>query len=229
MIADDKKRYLVVGASKGIGKAITQKLDADGHHVIGVSRNFAKCKHWFQADVTTDEGLDAIAAQVGEKLDALVFVAGAWEEHAFSDEYNFLNSARSETQKIVALNLIAPILLAQALAVPLSQANSPKIILMGSTSGLDSCHSKEVAYTASKFGLRGVSQSLAIALKPLRIDVSIINPGDVATPEVIRDCKEHKLSTAGLIPMKELIRTVDLILEGSSHAVHAEINLFDQR
>lgn len=225
-----RKRYLVVGASKGIGEALTQRLDADGHDVLGVSRTPASCKNWLQADVTTDLGLDAITTHLaGEPLDALLYVAGAWEETAFSDDYNFLNCPRSETKHIMALNLVAPILLSQAVAKNLSLSTHSKIILMGSTSGLDQIQSKEVAYTASKFGLRGVCQSLAIALKPLNIDVSIINPGDVATPEVIKHCEENRINTDGLIPMCDVIRATDLILEGSPHAVPAEINLFDKR
>lgn len=225
-----KKRYLVVGASKGIGGAVSQKLDADGHDVIGVSRTTAQCQNWLQADVTTREGLEAIAAQLSnEKLDALLYMAGTWEETAFSENYDFLKCTQAEIQNIIALNLTAPILLAQTLANNLSQSDNPKIILMGSTSGLDQFCSTEVAYTASKFGLRGAGQSLAIALKHLNIDVSIINPGDVATPAVIQHCEQNNQSTVGLIPMIDLLRTIDLILEASSHAIPAEINLLDKR
>jgi 3-oxoacyl-[acyl-carrier protein] reductase len=52
---------------------------------------------------------------------------------------------------------------------------------------MDNHSPQEVAYTASKVGLRGVSQSLAIAFRLLNIGVSIINPGYVGTPEAQND------------------------------------------
>lgn len=225
-----RKTYIVVGASKGIGEALTQELEAGNHHVISVSRTPANCSHWLQSDVTTDDGIDAIVTHLaGKKIDALLYMAGAWEENAFTDNYDFLKSTRSETKNIMALNVVAPILLAQALANNLSLANNPKIILMGSTSGLDNANHQEVAYTASKFGLRGASLSLSHVLKPLNIQVTIINPGDVATPEVLEDCKTDGSSTEGLIPLSDLIQTIDRVLQSGSNAAPAEINLFDKR
>lgn len=224
------KSYVVIGASKGIGEALTQKLEADDHHVIGVSRTPANSSSWLQSDVTTDEGIDAIVSHLaGKKIDALLYMAGAWEENAFTDDYDFLQSPRSETKSIIALNMVAPILLVQALIENLSQANNPKIILMGSTSGLDNTRPKEVAYTASKFGLRGVSQSLSQVLKPHNIHTTIINPGDVATPEVIEDCRNNGSSTSGLIPLADLINTIDWVLQSPTEALPTEINVFDKR
>jgi NAD(P)-dependent dehydrogenase (short-subunit alcohol dehydrogenase family) len=50
---------------------------------------------------------------------------------------------------------------------------------MGSLSGRDNCPGREVANTASKFGLRGVMHSLREELRSQQIGVTVINPGNV--------------------------------------------------
>jgi NAD(P)-dependent dehydrogenase (short-subunit alcohol dehydrogenase family) len=179
-----KKRYLVVGSSCGIGAAVAKSLEANGHQIIAVSRSANQFETWIPADVTTDKGIDAIRSHVGATpLDGLLFMGGTWEKNAFMHCSDILSSERD----VIAVNLVAPKTLAHSLAQNLAMTPNPRIVLIGSTSGMDNHSPQEVAYTASKVGLRGVSQSLAIAFRLLNIGVSIINPGYVGTPEVQND------------------------------------------
>ena len=224
------RTYVLIGGSRGIGQAVAQQLVANGDKVLSVSRSESKHGTWVQADVTTDAGVDHIKNQLGDTpLDALLIIAGVWEENAFTENYDFLASGRDEIRKIIDVNLVAPIILAHALAMNLSQASNPRVLLMGSTSGLDNYASGEVAYTASKFGLRGVRQSLEIALQPLDISVSLINLGDVATPEVLEDQKLDGNSSNALIPLAEVVRTVQFTLNTSMDCIPSEINLIEKR
>jgi len=61
---------------------------------------------------------------------------------------------------------------------------------MGALSGLDNFPAREVANSASKFGLRGVVHALREELRQDRIAITIINPGNIATPEVLSDLKQ---------------------------------------
>ena len=224
------RNFIIIGASRGIGLAIAQYLVAEGDNVISVSRSESISGTWIKADVTTDMGVNAVKAELGNKpIDGLLFIAGIWEESAFTENYNFLSSSRNEIRKIIELNLVSPIILAHALAENLSQASSPRILLMGSTSGLDNYSPEEVAYTASKFGLRGVAQSLSIALRSHGIGVSLINPGDVATPEVVEHRKSQDIPLTSLIPLADVIRTVQFVLETSSDCIPSEINLIEKK
>jgi 3-oxoacyl-[acyl-carrier protein] reductase len=221
-----KKRYLVVGSSRGIGAAVAKSLEANGHQVLAVSRGVSQFSTWIPADVTTDKGVDAIQSHVGATpLDGLLFMGGIWEKNAFTHSYDFLSSEREEIRDVIAVNLIAPIILAHSLAQNLSMTPNPRIVLMGSTSGMDNHSPQEVAYTASKFGLRGVSQSLAMAFRPLNIGVSIINPGYVGTPEVQNDIASGEGCSETPIPLADVVRTVEYILESSSSTVPQEINM----
>ena len=77
---------------------------------------------------------------------------------------------------VVAVNLTAPILLAQGLTPNLAQADNARIILIGSTSGLPNSATVEVANTASKFGLLGAAVALNLSLRSYGIATTVINP-----------------------------------------------------
>lgn len=220
------KHYLIIGASRGIGLAVAQHLASSANRVTTASRTPCSIGSWIKADVTTDDGIDAIKNSIGsEPLDALMFLGGCWEETAFTDDYSFLKSPRSETRNIISTNLVAPILIAQALATNLAAAENARFILMGSESGLDNAAPREVAYCASKFGLRGVAQSLTVAFQHDNIGVTLINPGDVATPEVLADIDAGRMKTRGLIPLSDIINSIDRVLSTSPETVPSEINL----
>ena len=221
-----EKHYLIIGASRGIGLAVAQHFASSASRVTTASRTPCSIGSWIKADVTTDDGIDAIQNSVGnEPLDALMYLGGCWEETAFTDDYNFLKSPRSETRNIITTNLVAPILIAQALATNLAAAENARIILMGSESGLDNAAPKEVAYCASKFGLRGVAQSLTVAFQPYKVGVTLINPSDVATPEVLADIDAGRMKTHSLIPLSDIINSIDRVLSTSLETVPGEINL----
>lgn len=223
------RTYLIVGASRGIGQAVAQHLEAKSHRVISVSRTHSVCGEWVQADVSTDTGLDAVFNAVGQdKLDGLLYLGGVWEEHAFTDDYRFQGSSRREIRDVIAVNLVAPIILAQGLAANLAKSGDPRIILIGSVSGLDNTAGKEVANTASKFGLRGAAQALARVLSEDRVGVTVINPGDVGTPEVLHDIEMGLFPERRPIPLSDLPATVDYVLGVSADTTPQEINLMQR-
>ena len=93
---------------------------------------------------------------------------------------------------MIELNLVAPILLAQGLAPALAKTRNPRIVLMGANVGLPNLASREVANTAAKFGLQGAAEALNLSLREYGIGVSVVNPGNVATPEVLDDIAEGR-------------------------------------
>ncbi|MEL6555538.1 MAG: SDR family oxidoreductase [Cyanobacteria bacterium J06621_11] len=223
------KTLLVVGASRGIGGAIAQHFDNRGHKIYAVSRTTAQAGNWISADVSTKSGIQTIAQAIGsEPLDALLYMGGVWEKNAFTDNFDFRDSTAEETRFVLAVNLIAPIELTKVLAKNLSIAENPRAIYIGALSGLAQSASPEVANTASKFGLRGAVQALRLALKQEKIGFTVINPGNIATEEVIADIEEGRFSQQTPIPMADLIETVDWILARSPAVDVGEVNLFQK-
>jgi len=96
---------------------------------------------------------------------------------------------------------------------------------MGALSGLDNFPAREVANSASKFGLRGVVHSLREELRQDRISVTILNPGNIGTPEVLNDLKQAKQPEINAIPLSDLLSVIDCILSLSSSTCIKEIQI----
>ena len=218
--------YLLVGASRGIGGAAAQYFVSKGVEVFGVSRSPAIAGIWIEADIGGDQGLDRVVDAMGDRtLDALLFLGGTWEKGAFTDAYDFVASPAGEVRSLISVNLIAPILLARALAHNLAKAKNPRIILNGALSGLPNAATPEVANTATKFGMQGVAQSLNLALRDYEVGTTVVNPGNVATPEVLEDISEGRFGDQVPIPIEDVLKTYEYILQLSASTVPTEINL----
>lgn len=224
------RKIAVIGASRGIGAAVAQHFAQKGDRVVSVSRSQAVTGEWIQADISTSEGIKSIADKLGESaLDALLFMGGVWEDGAFTDQYDFMKSSDQETRFVIAVNTIAPIELTRQLAKNLVKSDNPRAIFIGALSGLDNAATAEVANTASKFGLRGAAQALKLALRDYKIGVTVINPGNVATEEVMTDIEEGRSPQQVPIPLTDLISAIEWILELSNTVDVGDINMQQKR
>lgn len=224
------RKIAVIGASRGIGAAVAQHFAQKGENVVSVSRSQAVAGEWIQADISTSEGIKSIADKLGESaLDALLFMGGVWEDGAFTDQYDFMKSSDRETRFVIAVNTIAPIELTRQLAKNLVKSDNPRVIFIGALSGLDNSATAEVANTASKFGLRGAAQSLKLALRDYKIGVTVINPGNVATEEVMTDIEEGRSPQQVPIPLTDLISAIEWILKLSNTVDVGDINMQQKR
>lgn len=215
---------LIVGASRGLGEAVAAHYASSGARILCVART--SCAHgtWVRADVATQAGIDrVVAAAGGEPLDVLLYIGGIWEDGAFTSAYAFERSPMAEIDQVLRVNLEAPIKLVRGLVPNLALSPDPRVVLIGSTGGLDNRAGPEVAYAASKFGLRGAAQALRQALAASRIAVGVINPGGLATPETAADAAPRPL-----IPLGDVITVIDCALSLSPAAVAAEINLLER-
>jgi NAD(P)-dependent dehydrogenase (short-subunit alcohol dehydrogenase family) len=222
----EKKRIVVIGASRGIGAAVAQHFVQTGDYVVSVSRNQPVAGEWIPADISTSEGIKSVADAIDEsRLDALLFMGGVWEDGAFTEQYDFMKSSDRETRYVIAVNTIAPIELTKKLTKNLVKSDNPRAIFIGSLSGLDNSASIEVANTASKFGLRGAAQALKLALFDYKIGITVINPGNVATEEVVADIEEGRFSQQVPIPLADIISAIEWILTLSKTVDIGEINM----
>lgn len=220
------QKVIVVGASRGIGATVAEHMKPKTNELITVSRTPTKYGQWIQADVSTKTGIATIKDAVGDSaLDALLYMGGTWETKAFTREYSFENCLDRDIENVIAVNLLAPIRLVKSLLPALKKGDQSKIIFMGALSGLDNFPAREVANSASKFGLRGVVHSLREELRKDRISVTVINPGNIATPEVLEDLKQAGLSETNAIPISDLLSVIDCILSLSSATCIKEIQL----
>ena len=219
-------RYLIIGGSRGIGRATAEDLDGAGHEILSVSRTRSDVGTWIKADIGTMEGVQSVLDAMGDtRLDGLLFLGGIWEQGAFVGGYDFLKSPAEEIRNVIAVNLTAPILLAQGLTPNLAQADNARIILIGSTSGLPNSATVEVANTASKFGLMGAAEALNLALRPQGIATTVINPDNVDTPEVLEDIQTGDFAPQIPVHMSDVTGTIRYVLSLSAATVPGAIDL----
>ena len=223
-----KSKILIVGASRGIGAAVSEYFVEQGADVLAVSRTPAAAGSWIKADVSTNEGIAQVLEKVGSnELEAFMYLGGIWEAGAFTDTYSFNCSGIEETRSVISVNLIAPIILAQQLSTALRKSLNPKIIFMGSLSGLNGQGSKEVANTASKFGLRGAAEAIRLSLP--EVGVTILNPGNVGTQEVQEDIEQGRFGAQEPIPLSDIISSIQYVISLSSHTSVDELNISQRK
>jgi NAD(P)-dependent dehydrogenase (short-subunit alcohol dehydrogenase family) len=214
--------FLIVGASRGLGDALTRTLPRAGDMAWLVSRGEpflgnedGATRRWLPGDLSKLDAGAAIAAQLaGRPLDVVVYNAGIWENSAWSGGYDAARVPDEETARIVQVNLTSAITLLGKLLPSLRQSENPKVILIGSISGLENVRGQEVAYGASKFGLRGVAHALREHWRAHGVGVSILNPGSF-------DGIGHADLVASVRYMASLSRTalvkeLDLVAMGDS-------------
>lgn len=229
------KTILVAGASRGIGLAVAQHLVSQtdrfaqpplADRLFAVSRTRSPIGNWIRADLSQLAGIETVTEAIGDRcLDALLYMGGTWETHAFTSQYSFEKCSDADIARVIAVNLIAPIRLVKALLPALRRSDNPKIILMGSLSGRDNFPGREVANSASKFGLRGMVHALREELRSQQIGITVINPGNVGTPEVLADLAAENLSGGEAIPLSDLMTIIDCILSLSRATCLKEIDV----
>ena len=220
------ENLIVIGASGGVGAAVSEHLVSRTSRLITVSRSACSIGEWVKADISTKQGIEIVRDAIGDcLLDGLLFMGGTWESKAFTKDYSFEKCSDEDIENVLLVNLLAPIRLTKSLLPALRKSSNPKIIFMGALSGLDNFPAREVANSASKFGLRGVVHALREELREDKIAVTVINPGNIATPEVLSDLREAGESEENAIPLQDLLQVIDCVLSLSRSTCIKEIQI----
>jgi short-subunit dehydrogenase len=229
-------RILIVGASKGLGKALVEGLAGDDDTVTGVSRNRPKNLQlqtqakvdWISVDMSNSiEASNIIEKQAPTELDVIIYNLGIWEEAAFSNRYHFLKSSDEEIINLINTNITSAILLLKRLIPRLLESNRPQIILTGSTSGLPQSGGPEVAFGASKFALRGIANALREGFRQEKLAVTCLQIGDLNTEDSISvpidiACQR---GNGTLIPLHDVVDITRTLIKISTSSYVKEITL----
>lgn len=230
------KNILIFGASRGLGTGLSAGVPAAGDTAWLVSRYRPDAldlqdgveRHWFITDLLSDTPFDAVTEVIGTRqLDVVIYNAAIWELEALEPTFDFEAVEPERIRQIIMVNLTSTILCLQKLLPNLRQSANGKIILIGSTAGLENSNFREVAYVASKFGLRGVAHALREVVRDDLIGVTILNPGSIDTETAYAEGIDASLaaSQGKMIPMPDIVSLIDCLIKLSPATCVKEINM----
>jgi 3alpha(or 20beta)-hydroxysteroid dehydrogenase len=175
------KVVVVTGAAQGQGAAEAAALAREGATVVGVDvrepAELIEGVEYDRLDVSSPDGWTALADALRERHGR---IHGLVNNAAITDRTRLGEITLDAFDRVLAVNLIGPLLGIQALAPLMTEGGS--IVNVSSIAGLTGHY--PAAYTASKWGLRGISRVAAMELGRSGIRVNTIFPGVIATPMV---------------------------------------------
>ncbi|MFD3941333.1 oxidoreductase [Streptomyces sp. NPDC058579] len=194
------KVWLITGANSGFGRAFTEAAVAAGDVVVAAARRVATLDDLVAAhpdqidavalDVTDPAAIEAVVGDVVERhgrVDVLVNNAG--RTHVGSVE----ETGDAELRSLFDVHVFGPAALTRAVLPHMRARRSGAIVQLSSVGGQMSMAGFG-AYSATKFALEGLSEALAAEVRPLGIDVLIVEPGAFRT-ELFGN---HSLSADGI-------------------------------
>ncbi|MBI0096090.1 3-oxoacyl-ACP reductase [Gilliamella apicola] len=204
------KIALVTGASRGIGKAIAEKLVACGATVIGtattengaeaISQYLGQNGKGLALNVTDEASIESvistIKAEFGD-IDILVNNAGITRDNLL------MRMKDDEWQDILDTNLTSVFRLSKALMRTMMKKRYGRIITIGSVVGAMG-NAGQSNYAAAKAGLIGFSKSLAREVASRGITVNVVAPGFIATDMTAALTDEQKALTVAQVPVGRL-------------------------
>ena len=176
---------VVTGASSGIGAATARTLAAAGFHVFCVARRRDRIEALAAeiagtpvvCDVTSEESVAALAAQVGQRLDVLVNHAGG----AFGAG-PVAQAVSEDWRRMFEVNVIGLVQVTRALLPALVASGDGVVLNVGSTAGRIG-YEGGAGYAAAKHGTKVVTETLRLELWDQPVRVCEIAPGMVRTDE----------------------------------------------
>ncbi|MDF7666606.1 3-oxoacyl-ACP reductase FabG [Orbaceae bacterium ESL0727] len=210
------KIALVTGASRGIGKAIAEKLVSCGATVLGtattekgadaISHYLGSNGKGFILNVTDEDSIDSVLKEIQTKfgdIDILVNNAGITRDNLL------MRMKNDEWQTIIDTNLTSIFRLSKALMRPMMKKRYGRIITIGSVVGTMG-NAGQANYAAAKAGLIGFSKSLAREVGSRGITVNVVAPGFIATDMTDALTEEQKALTLAQVPMGRLGSPADI-------------------
>ena len=238
----DKRVAIVTGASRGIGRAISTRLAAEGRHVVLVSRSegpLNDLKHEIESaggsasvlavDVgdadALAKGIEGVAGEHG-RLDILVNNAGITRDNLL------LRMSDEEWDDVLNTNLRSVFVATRTAARPMMRGKFGRVVNIASTSGIVG-NAGQANYAAAKSALVGFTKTVARELGGKGITANVIAPGFIKTdmtanlPESVTDGVQKLMSVRRLGEPEDIASAVAFISSDDAGFVTGQVLCVD--
>ncbi|MDY0278907.1 MAG: SDR family oxidoreductase [Acholeplasma sp.] len=174
------KVVLVSGASSGIGFITASYLYEQGYEVVGISRSYPKKEYAFKyqlCDITDESQIDLLKKwleQEYESIDILINSAGMGISGAIE------NTPFDQVKKIYDVNVFGHYLMTKSLLSLIRKSKGGRIINISSIAS-DIALPFQAFYSMTKASIDAFTKALYLELKPFKIQVACLMPGDIKT------------------------------------------------
>lgn len=222
-------KILIIGGSRGIGKATALELVKDGHQVLITGRDAAvleKTKESlpegtlaFALDITKEEEVEKLYEFVKENfpVDGIVLNAAMFPDTA--TKKSVIKPEAEELRQMLEANVVAHYRIAQKFLPLLAKSVVAKIIVIGSTAGIR--QDKGGIYGISKWALRSWAYALRDECRQYGIGVSLVNPGATFT----ETRKKNGPDDRGMLESKDLGILIATLFRLSPQAVVEQLDI----
>lgn len=173
------RTVLVTGGNRGIGRAVAERLRADGHRVAVTHRGSGAPDGLLgvECDVTSPDSVDAAFTAVEAELGPVeVVVSNA----GMNDDTLLMRMKEEQFTRVVDANLTGAFRVAKRASRGMLRAKFGRIIFIGSVVG-QSGTAGQVNYASAKAGLIGMARSLTRELGSRNVTANVVTPGFIDT------------------------------------------------
>ena len=217
---------LITGGSRGIGRAIGERLQNIGHEILGVSRTRSHAQfETFEADVSDAESLRKISLKIrGAKrpVNALINAAGIASMNLA------LMTPPKTAESLVRTNLLGTINACQVFGPLLARSNGSSIINF-STIAVELALEGEAVYAATKAGIEAYTRTFARETSGLGVRANCIAPGPIATDLIRGISKAQRDSIIGRqaiqrqFTVEDICDLVELLLDPRANSLTGQV------
>lgn len=191
------KRVLITGGARGIGKAVVEVFTNNGYEVIAPTRQ--------RLDLSDNNSVETFVNEnKTDGFDIIVNNAGC------NDINNIENITDEEMNKMMSVNLLSPIRLLRGFVPYMKEQKYGRIVNIGSIWAVVSKGGRCI-YSATKNGIHGVTNTLAVELAPYNILVNTVCPGFTLTELTKKNNSAEQIdSISKEIPMGRMAQPLEI-------------------
>lgn len=190
-------KVLITGSSRGIGKAIAQKFVSEGYEVLTPSRE--------EMNLLDSKSIERyVREHKNDSIDIIVNNAG------INDVNEIQNITDDEIERMISTNLVAPIKVCRGLVNGMKKKKYGRIVNIGSIWAVVS-KSGRCVYSATKNGVHGITNTLAVELAKDNILVNTVCPGFTLTELTEKNNTPDELAAISTeIPMQRMAKPAEI-------------------